>query len=151
DGQPTDQPLGGNPMPLKNRIVPILGLLAVAIAAVSTSDHVVEAATSSGWTTTATVSPATVKAGATVTITVQVTASSSTRALVDVEVHDASGQRFQRFWDQQSFTANHRRKFTTTWAVPSTEAAGPHTVKIGVFGSGWTGLMHWNNGAASLN
>jgi hypothetical protein len=71
--------------------------------------------------------------------------------LVDVEVHDASNAKvYQQAWDAQAFSAGQTRTYTATWAVPASAAAGPYTVKIGLFSAGWTTLYYWNDAAAAV-
>jgi autotransporter family porin len=99
------------------------------------------------FTTTAS-APASVAAGGALTITLAVTSASALTALVDLEVYSAAGAKvYQRWWDNQAFTAGQRRTYASTWQTPANLAAGTYTVKIGVFGRGWAGLHHWNNGA----
>ena len=84
-------------------------------------------------------------------ITASVRASASTQALVDVEVYNSSGQKVhQQFWDNQSFSANSTRSFSTTWQVPSNLQPGAYTVKIGIFAPGWNGMFLWNNNARTF-
>ena len=88
--------------------------------------------------------------GSSVTVTVSVVSSTTSSALVDLEIYNGSTKSFQRFWDGQSFTPNVARQFTATWSVPANEATTAHVVKVGVFGAGWNGLAHWNNDAARV-
>ena len=69
-------------------------------------------------------------------------------ALIDVEVYDRSGRKiFQKFWDDQSFTAGQVRQLTTPW---TSEAAGAYTVKVGTFSPGWGSLIQWNDTAGAV-
>ena len=80
-----------------------------------------------------------------------VTSNAPRRALVDVEVYDAQGRLvLQRFWDRQSFAAGQRVRYRPVWSSPAGAAGGTYTVKVGVFGEGWTGLLHWNDRAATV-
>ena len=45
-------------------------------------------------------------------------------------------------------TAGVTREFTVTWTVPQDQPLDVHTVKVGIFGTGWSWLQHWNNSAA---
>ncbi len=73
------------------------------------------------------------------------------KGLVDLEVYNAAGTKvFQQAWDNQSFTANAQRSFSTSWTVPANEALNAHTVRIGIFNPGWGQLYHWNANAASF-
>lgn len=103
------------------------------------------------FTTSATVNPTSVAAGGNETITASVTANKNTSALVDIEVYDSVGNKvFQNFFDNQSLVANTAKSFPTTWTVPSTQSAGSYTVKIGIFGVGFNGLLSWNDNATSF-
>ena len=74
----------------------------------------------------------------------------SRRALVDVEVYDAQGRVVaQRFWDG-SRSPPIRACATGPWVVPSAQL-GTYTVKVGVFGEGWNGLLHWNDRATTVH
>ncbi len=106
---------------------------------------------SGGWTTSAAVSPTSPRRATSVTITATATSSSTRAGLVDVEVYASSGAKvYQRFWDNQSFTAGQARTFSTAWSPPASEPLGSHTVKIGMFRPGWGGLDHWNDSAATF-
>lgn len=103
------------------------------------------------YTTTASVSPTSVQRGGTVTVSLSVTASATTSVLVDLEIYDPAGKvAFQRFWDNQSLVGGQPRNIATTWTVPQSAVRGTYTVKIGVFGPGWTQLRAWNDSATSL-
>ena len=107
--------------------------------------------TAGGFTTSASASPAEVRRGSTVSITVSVTASSDRHGLVDVEIYDGGGRKvFQRWWDTETFPASEARTFTATWSVPAAQRRGRHTINVGVFGTGWGTLHHWNDSAASF-
>ena len=62
----------------------------------------------------------------------------------------AGGRALQQWWDGQSFNAGQRRRYRLSWNVPATQAAGTYTVKVGVFGAGWSGLPHWNDDVVSF-
>jgi hypothetical protein len=103
------------------------------------------------FTTGATASPRTVARGSAVTIAANISANRATNALIDVEVYNAAGQRvYQRFWDNTALTANATRTLTTTWTPPANAAAGVYRVKIGIFRTGWRGLLEWNDNAATF-
>ena len=138
-------------MSLKNRLLAILAVLALGITVMwAAQNEGTNAATSNGWTTTATASGPQVAPGGVVTVTVNVTASSATSALVDLEIYNGSTKSFQQFWDGQAFTPNVPRQFTATWTVPANEPMTVHVVKVGVFGAGWNGLAHWNDDATRI-
>ncbi|MGE3077094.1 MAG: hypothetical protein AB7N24_20390 [Dehalococcoidia bacterium] len=103
------------------------------------------------WTASGSTSKSRVNRGSSVRITASVRASAATQALVDVEVYNSSGQKVhQQFWDNQSFSANSTRSFSTTWQVPSNLQPGTYTVKIGIFAPGWNGMFLWNNNARTF-
>lgn len=126
--------------------------MAATILAVASHRHASATSLSSGgWTTSGRVSPQTVSRGGSVSIAATVTSSSTTRALVDVEVYDRGGVKVaQAYWDAQGFTAGRSKTFTTAWAVPATEAPGTQTLKVGIFTPGWGALLHWNDSATTF-
>ena len=137
-------------MSLKSRLLTICVVLALGVVVTAVPRDGASAASSNGWTTTASVSRTQVARGSSVTVTVKVVSTSSSNALIDLEIYNGSTKSFQRFWDGQSFTPNVARQFTATWSVPTNEATTAHVVKVGVFGPGWTGLAHWNDAAARI-
>jgi hypothetical protein len=103
------------------------------------------------WTESASTSPTTVARGGTVTITSTVTAPKATTALIDVEVYSPSGAKvFQKYYDNQSFTAGQTRTYKVSWQTGSRAPTGTYTVKIGVFSTGWGTLYDWNDTAATF-
>jgi uncharacterized protein YfaS (alpha-2-macroglobulin family) len=81
-----------------------------------------------------------------------VTSATTTNALVDIEVYDPSGTRvFQRYYDNQSFTAGQTNTFSAAWTVPNTAATGTYTVRVGVFSPGWGTMYDWNDSAARFS
>jgi hypothetical protein len=103
------------------------------------------------YTSSASASPSSVLRGGMTSITASVTSTTAATALVDVEVYDPAGVKvFQQSWDNQSFTAGQPRTLGTTWSVPNTALTGAYKVKIGVFATGWTSLLQWNDSAATV-
>lgn len=99
----------------------------------------------------ASASPSTVALGATTTLSVTLTASCQTTGLIDFEVYNAAGAKvFQVAQDNQTLTGQ-TQTFTTTWSVPTSQATGTYTLKIGVFKPGWGGTYAWNNSAATFS
>jgi hypothetical protein len=81
-------------------------------------------------------------------ITANVQSSGAGSALVDLEVYDARWHKvYQRFWDNQAFTAGHMLTYTTAWTAPG---AGLYHVVVGVFKSGWGIVYNWNPTATSF-
>lgn len=101
------------------------------------------------WTTSASVSPGSVRRGQSVSVTANVRASVATKALVDIEVYSPSGAKvYQGFYDAQSFAAGQTRSFTASFKAPT--ATGKYTVMVGVFSPGWGTVYTWNGAAASF-
>src|SRR5215207_8676418 len=121
-------------------------LIALMIAAVPSTTS------AASYTTSASVAPATVPRGSKATITAAVKSSDTMKLLVDLEVYSPSGQKvFQKFWDNQSFTAGQQRTFSIDWTVPANSATGAYRIKIGLFSVGWGTMYHWNDNAGTLN
>jgi hypothetical protein len=101
------------------------------------------------YSSSASVSPASVARGKSVSITASVWSSANSNALVDLEIYDAAGTKvFQQAWDNTTFSAKVPRTFTTSYAVATTAGTGSYTVKIGIFGPGWSSFIAWNDQAA---
>ncbi len=104
-----------------------------------------------GYTMNAAVSPAKVADGGTVAITVFVTSAAEAAALVDIEVYSpAASKVFQRWFDNQSFSAGQTQRYTVKWSVPAGTPAGTYTVKVGVFSPGWGAVYQWKDVAARI-
>ena len=133
-------------------VAAIVGLIPAALTSLPTDGvAVAQASTSAGWTTNAAVRPpTTVSAGTPVTITATVTSSSRRSALIDVEVNDGLANVGQTAWDRQSFKAGQTRTYTMTFTPSAAARLGSYTVRVGVFGTGWSSLLHWNGNAATL-
>jgi hypothetical protein len=72
-------------------------------------------------------------------------------AIVDFEVYNASGTKiYQSYQSGVTFAANTPQTFKATWAVPASQAAGTYTLKIGIFGAGWSPLYAWDNAGATF-
>jgi hypothetical protein len=103
------------------------------------------------FTASAAASLPSVDRGKGVWLSATVTSNTTRRALVDVEVYDPNGNKvFQRFYDNQSFTANVHRRYTMPYKPPAGAPTGTYTVKVGVFQPGWAGLLLWNDRAATF-
>jgi hypothetical protein len=97
------------------------------------------------WGTRAVTGPTIVHHRHYVVVTASVTASSSTTALVDVELYAPNGRKVaQRSWSSVAFRAGIPRTFRWTWYVSSTRPIGTWTVRVGVFRPAWTQLLLWN-------
>ncbi len=134
----------------------LVATLALVTGATSLGDGLAHAAAAPGWTvrnngwTTSASTAATAAAGTTVTIQVMVTSDTTQHGIVDVEIYGGGGRPFQQYLDDQSFTAGARQTFNVDWAVPADLATGQYSVKVGIFGVGWTGLLQWNDFAATV-
>lgn len=94
--------------------------------------------------------PVSLAPGATTTLSETLTSSCASKALIDFEVYDSSGnQVFQAWQDNQSLTGQPQT-FSTHWTVPAGQPAGTYTLKIGVFGTGWSAFYAWNDNATQL-
>jgi autotransporter family porin len=146
-----ESPVSASPVKRRVGVVLTAALLAIGapfIAHIGTADAAQVAA--AGFVTSASVDRAQATVGQSVAVTASVRSNTSRRALIDVEIYDRSGRKvFQKYWDNQSFTSGQTRRLSTAWAT-SGLTAGPYTVKIGVFGVGWTSLIHWNDNAAAV-
>jgi hypothetical protein len=100
----------------------------------------------------ASASPSTVVPGATTTLSTTVTSNTALAgAIVDFEVYDSAGTKiYQTYQSPVSFAANTAQTFTANWSVPGTQVPGTYTLKIGVFGSGWTPMYAWNDAGATM-
>ncbi len=130
-----------------------MGLSTVLVVSLllTTPAHSQGAVTSGGYTTSATVSPASVSPGATANIEAVISSASGSKVLVDIEVYNAGGSKvFQQYFDNQTFTAGAARTFTSPWAVPAGQPTGTYTVRLGIFTPGWGTLLDWNNSAAQF-
>ncbi len=50
----------------------------------------------------------------------------------------------------QPFTAGQSRTLSTNWTLPTTLPAGTYTLKVGLFGTGWSSVVAWNDSAGTL-
>ncbi|HZQ35580.1 MAG TPA: hypothetical protein VFD32_06580 [Dehalococcoidia bacterium] len=92
-----------------------------------------------------------VMAGSGEALTATVKSATAATALVDMEVYDPTGQRvYQRYWDNQTFSAGQKRNYTNTWTVPAGQMTGMYTLKVGVYAPGWGQTYVWNGNAAQF-
>lgn len=111
-----------------------------------TAGPITPTATAGGWTTTAS-APASVVPGQVIRVPIAVSATTSQRALVNVEFYIGSRRVRQLYWDNQTFTAGVTRGYSVGWTVPTNTPAGTYTVKIGIHAPAWGPLVHWNDNA----
>ncbi len=84
-------------------------------------------------------------------ITASVKSTAAATAVVDLEVYDPTGTKvYQQAWENQSFAAGQTNTFGATWSVPVGALPGAYKVKIGVFATGWSSLLQWNDSAAAF-
>ncbi len=70
--------------------------------------------------------------------------------LIDFEVYNNAGVQVWQTWRSSvAFSAATPQTFTASWPVPTTQAAGAYTLKLGVFTSGWS-FQAWNNSALAV-
>lgn len=81
--------------------------------------------------------------------TVTDTAGSLDKAIVDVELYNAKGEKVaQKFWQDQDFKLNDAKEYVYSLNAPVEE--GVYTVEIGVFTADWAQNSHWNDKAGTL-
>ena len=102
-----------------------------------------------GFVTSAKVDRPLATVGQSVAVTVSVRSDTTRRALIDLEVYDRAVARCSRRLGQRVV---HGRPDTATEHRLGHQgrAAGTYTVKVGVFGAGWTSFIHWNDQAAAV-
>jgi len=121
-------------------------------AAPTTTAAPTTAAVAGGPETTAAASPSQVAPGATVKLSVTMRSDVGRNDLVDIEAYRSSGEKvFQFWWDNQSFATGESKTLSTNWTVPPSLAPGTYTLKIGVFGAGWSPLVAWNDAAGTMS
>lgn len=91
-------------------------------------------------------------AGSVVSITAQVTSVTDVVGLVDVEVHNADGERLAQWvFRQQIFAAGDVQTYVVEWEIPPALPPGRYVVKLGLFEPGWRALHGWRNAAATID
>jgi len=100
----------------------------------------------------ASVAPLTVTSGATATLRATLTASAPlTGTVVDFYVYDAGGRPVAQTWlSPVGFAAGVPQPLSTVRVVPPILAGGTYTLKIGVFGPGWSPLYAWVDTVAAF-
>ncbi len=100
----------------------------------------------------ASVTPLTVTSGATATVQAMLTTSAPlTGTIVDFYLYDAGGRLVAQTWrGPVSFVAGAPRPLSAAWTVLPTLTGGAYTLKIGVFGPGWSPLYAWIDTAATF-
>ncbi len=110
-------------------------------------------ASTSATISSASASPASVVPGGTESLVATISTNAAlSGAVVDFEVYNAAGtQVYQTYQSPVSFAATTPQTVRASWAVPAGQAAGTYTLKVGVFGAGWTPLYTWDDNAAAIN
>lgn len=100
---------------------------------------------------TAMATPLQASAGSVVSLTASVTSATTVTGLVDIEIHNADGEKVAQWVaaDQQ-LIAQQRRIYLVSWEIPPDLPPGVYTVKLGVFQRGWTMLHGWKSSAATI-
>jgi hypothetical protein len=96
--------------------------------------------------------PATVARGSTTTLAATIVSNQAlSGAIVDFEVYNTAGTKlYQTYRSPVAFAANSAKTVKATWTVPTSQATGRYTLKIGVFGPNWNPLYTWDNSAATI-
>lgn len=85
-----------------------------------------------------------VKTKITTTVKPNVNASAQ---LVDIEIYNSSGQKVaQEYYDNQLLSAQGST-FSFDWA---SSTPGTYSIKVGVFGAGWNGLLFWEDNSGNV-
>jgi hypothetical protein len=97
-------------------------------------------------------SPSSIAPTGTVALTASVTSATAiSNCLVDFEVYDTGGAKiYQTSISSLSLSAGTPKTVQATWQVPSTQAPGTYTLKVGVFGGGWAPMYAWDDAAGSV-
>lgn len=102
--------------------------------------------------TSSTVSPSVASKGQTVTLAASVQSSAAaSNTIVDLEIYSAAGAKVgQTYYQGQTFAAGASMHYSWNYQVPTAAAPGTYTLKVGVFSSGWSSEMYWDNAATSF-
>jgi hypothetical protein len=128
-----------------SKLMPLAVILGMLIAGTA-----IAAPMPSGIDMKVTVPQSHVKHGQSAALTVVVTDKTlnAPNAVVDLEVYNAKGTRIgQNVWQAQKLVKGKSSIYHWAWTP---KAPGIYTVKLGVFGSGWKPLYHWDNQALML-
>ena len=70
---------------------------------------------------------------------------------MDVEITDGVTTVSLTAWNQQVFNAGKQSTYLITWTSPINARVGSYTVTVGIFGTNWGALQHWNQRAATFD
>jgi cell division septation protein DedD len=86
-----------------------------------------------------------------VKLTATVKASAASTVLVDLEVYGPDGKRvYQRSYEGQAMAAGVTKTWTVSQVLPANAPKGTYTVKLGVFTTGWSRLLLWQDRATTF-
>lgn len=99
--------------------------------------------------TTASADPASPAVGQPSTIKVEVTNQNGAISgqIVDIEIYKESVKAKQEVFNPETFASGEKKTYSISFAPSET---GTYTIKIGVFGTGWSPLRHWNDNAGTI-
>jgi hypothetical protein len=103
------------------------------------------------FTSSVNVSPSTVNFGQTsaITTTLNDTSGSISNGVLDVELHDSSGNKVaQQTFSGQNLSSGQSVTQSFNWTAPNTP--GTYTVTVGVFNSNWSTNYYWDNNASTV-
>jgi len=77
--------------------------------------------------------------------------SNQQNVLVDFQIYNAAGMLIAQTWQSPvTLPAKSQQTVSAPWNIPTDLAPGTYTLKVGVFGPGWTPLYAWDNGSATF-
>jgi hypothetical protein len=79
--------------------------------------------------------------------TIKDTGDAASNIIIDMEVWQGGNKVFQKFTEGQSFAAGAAKTFSASWTPSS---SGTYTLKVAVFGAGWSPTYVWNDSAATI-
>ncbi len=146
--------LGGSSLPGPTPVASATAAAIVAATAPSIPSPTVTPPASAAPSVTVhgSIAPVEVVAGDTTQLNAVVESNQAlSEALVDVEVYDAAGAKiYQTDRTLSAPQAGTGQTVSIAWTVPITTTPGRYTLKIGVFGAGWSPLYTWNNAAGDV-
>ena len=92
-------------------------------------------------------------AGSTVTFSAAVAAMAPlSGGIADFQIYNASGALVAQVWQNPIAIAAGAAPLIVSapWSIPPDLAAGTYTLKVGIFGAGWTPLYAWDNGSVTF-
>jgi polysaccharide biosynthesis protein PslG len=103
------------------------------------------------FTSSASVSPSSVKLGNKANVTAQVKASTASTARVEVSILDPLGAEVHKqVYTAQGFSAGQTRSYKFSWNVPRSATTGPYTVRVRILSADGSTEYHTNSAAGSF-